>query len=246
MKKIFLAVASGLLVWSTVDGGMVLELCDTVQTTSPTQMVRVEVFGSDSADYTLHEFRRGRGKRLGLVNGISIDAHVEQTLGKSVRGNRARVVHRMGSDELFRYKFKGTTDGDSLFRQYRMLRREGYGTDVMIVRHRAGNPPMVNRSAVRYRTEPALHRYHQRNKQNSIDLSAPNVISYKKRKMSGGREKITIIRKELGDSDVDQIIEPHQKLYVPQRPVSELEIETVPGAGERRIRIRVDEEKIDR
>jgi hypothetical protein len=34
-------------------------------------------------------------------------------------------------------------------------------------------------------------------RQNMIDLSAPEIISYKKRKLGGGREKITVIRKEV-------------------------------------------------
>jgi hypothetical protein len=38
---------------------------------------------------------------------------------------------------------------------------------------------------------------------NIIDLSDPGIISYEKKKLSGGREKITIIRNEVKQNEVD-------------------------------------------
>ena len=40
-------------------------------------------------------------------------------------------------------------------------------------------------------------------KGNVIDLSDPGIISFKKKKMSGGREKITIIRNEVKEEEVE-------------------------------------------
>jgi sRNA-binding carbon storage regulator CsrA len=39
---------------------------------------------------------------------------------------------------------------------------------------------------------------------NVIDLGDPGIISYKKKKMSGGREKIVIIRKEPSESEIEE------------------------------------------
>jgi hypothetical protein len=46
---------------------------------------------------------------------------------------------------------------------------------------------------------PALR--HFQNRSNVIDLSDSGVISFKKKKMSGGREKITVIRNEVKESE---------------------------------------------
>ena len=42
-----------------------------------------------------------------------------------------------------------------------------------------------------------------KNKKNVIDLSDPGVISFKKKKLSGGREKVTIIRNEVDEKEVE-------------------------------------------
>ena len=44
-------------------------------------------------------------------------------------------------------------------------------------------------------------RYRYQQGGNVIDLSDPGILSYKKEKMSDGREKITIIRKEVKEEN---------------------------------------------
>jgi len=39
---------------------------------------------------------------------------------------------------------------------------------------------------------------------NIIDLSDPGILSFKKKKMSGGREKITVIRKEVQEMTLEE------------------------------------------
>lgn len=73
---------------------------------------------------------------------------------------------------------------------------------------------------------------------NVIDLTDPGIISYKKKKMSNGREKITIIRKEVTEpakSDEIMEIDRNQELFRidSPKPVRELEKpEGVPMPGQ--------------
>jgi hypothetical protein len=66
---------------------------------------------------------------------------------------------------------------------------------------------------------------------NVIDLADPGIISYKKQKLSGGREKITIIRNEVKETNeetfniqLDSQSEDLKKMNAPRR-VNELEIQ---------------------
>jgi hypothetical protein len=49
---------------------------------------------------------------------------------------------------------------------------------------------------------------------NVIDLSDPGIISYKKKKMSGGREKITIIRNEPSEKEIEKEV----SITIPDAP----------------------------
>jgi len=81
---------------------------------------------------------------------------------------------------------------------------------------------------------------------NVIDLSDPGILSYKKKKMSGGKEKITVIRQEIkpGDSEAfGALAEPDmevlRKMNEP-RVVRELEmVKQIPeNSGERKVEIK--------
>lgn len=54
---------------------------------------------------------------------------------------------------------------------------------------------------------PGLRFFERGNSENIIDLSDPGIISYKKKKMKDGREKITIIRNEPDEKDVEKVEE---------------------------------------
>lgn len=239
MKKRFLVITTCLLSWSAVFVETANGESDTLQAKVSVRMVTDDVNSIKSSGYTRQEFRRGRGQRLGMVAGISTDSVLVSSTGK---GSRRMVIHRIETDEPMRFKYRGNPDKDSVNRPFRIMQIEGPEQNIVIVRPRGGNPQLVSRPM---RSQPYgsyFGQHPRRIRQNIIDLSDENVISFKKRKMSGGREKITIIRKEVDDSLFNQKIDPQQELFVPQRQVRELEIEPIPGNIERRIRIRVDSE----
>jgi len=74
-----------------------------------------------------------------------------------------------------------------------------------------GNHTMIHSShAPKVIAAPAIKMIKKKSAGNVIDLSDPGIISYKKKKMSDGREKIEIIRKEVPEEieeDLDIIIE---------------------------------------
>ncbi len=51
---------------------------------------------------------------------------------------------------------------------------------------------------------PRVVRLQRNLRGNVIDLGDPGIISYKKKKMSGGREKITIIRNEPSEENMEK------------------------------------------
>ena len=53
---------------------------------------------------------------------------------------------------------------------------------------------------------PHVVRLNKKLSGNVIDLGDPDIISYKKKKMSGGREKITIIRNEPSETAEEDVV----------------------------------------
>lgn len=85
---------------------------------------------------------------------------------------------------------------DSLCQLIRMRRHDGPdGMDVMKFRGEGPVPP----------APPHIFRF--RAKGNVIDLDDPGIISYRKKGLSGGREKIEIIRQKPADTDERIMIE---------------------------------------
>ncbi len=82
--------------------------------------------------------------------------------------------------------------------------------DVMMYDNgRRGTRRMISRlvdpAMPRVQSIPGAQTFRFRSQQSSniIDLAAPGVISFKKKKMSGGREKITVIRQEVKEENVE-------------------------------------------
>jgi hypothetical protein len=84
------------------------------------------------------------------------------------------------------------SEGDSFKRMTMHLERAGRGKRMMMAPLAPG-VPIMGRAPV--------YRYRQNQRGNIINLSDPGVISFKKEKLSGGREKITIIRNEVKENE---------------------------------------------
>ncbi len=93
------------------------------------------------------------------------------TFGDSVKSVERVVESRIADEEGYRF--------------YR--ERKGYPVRMTTLRREAGNRTMPGR----WLEAPARSR-----ERNLINLADPGILSYKKKKLSDGREKITIIRKE--------------------------------------------------
>lgn len=128
-------------------------------------------------------------------------------------GNGNVFMLKSGKNAPAIYEFKTDGEGDSI-KQYRIeVRKEGPHGDheVMVWNGKKGEnrvfvtpdipgvPPVP--------PVPGLHFIEKGDLDNVIDLSDPGIISYKKKKMSKGREKITIIRNEPDKTDNKNIEE---------------------------------------
>lgn len=100
--------------------------------------------------------------------------------------------------------------------------RGGRGRRIGVARTVPGVPVLPPTPAIR-------HRFIQGG--NVIDLSDPGIISYKKEKMKDGREKITIIRKEVKEENAtfDVRVDTGEDVIVAPKVVKEIKI-AKPGA----------------
>ena len=117
------------------------------------------------------------------------------------KGNRRMIIHEEG------------LEGDTGKQVRVFVRRFGPGEKDSLVsnpdwrnfRHRYTRPmaPLNFRSP----TGPGAYpwRFQQMQTKHSINLDDPGIISYKKKKLSGGREKITVIRKEVKEVNKEEI-----------------------------------------
>lgn len=135
--------------------------------------------------------------------------------------------------------------GDSLFsRRFRIERKEIMDGDTIRIFTDRGTP-MFRRFPSRDPRRPLappVPRVRMMREQpvNVINLNDMGIISYKKKKMSGGREKITIIRNEVKESDMkrtERFVNPDDELIRFQRPgvVRELDIRKAPPGEGRRL-----------
>lgn len=104
------------------------------------------------------------------------------------------------------------TEGDSLGKVFKfdVLKDGEHDHDVMIWHGEKGDnkmifaTPDVRAVPLVPKVPPVPGMIFRGKKGNVIDLSDPGIISYKKKKLSGGREKITIIRNEVEDENKEE------------------------------------------
>jgi hypothetical protein len=117
-----------------------------------------------------------------------------------IEGNRVFVWNgdTIGSAKEFKWKGKEDFKMDSLHKnfEYRFFESDDEGDNRFIFAPHPPHPPKV----------PHIERLNKKLQGNMIDLSDPGIISYKKKKLSGGREKITIIRNEPSKKEIEKDI----------------------------------------
>lgn len=115
-----------------------------------------------------------------------------------IEGSRVFVWNgdTIGSASKFKWQGIENFDIDSIHEnfEFRFLESDGPGDKSFMF---APHSPNSGRT-------PHIIRLQKDLKGNVIDLGDPGIISYKKKKMSGGREKITIIRNEPSEEDIEK------------------------------------------
>lgn len=113
-----------------------------------------------------------------------------------INGNQVFVWNgdTIGSARELRWNGIEGFEPDSIHKnfEFRFLEPDEEGNKRFMFAPHAPTPPMV----------PHVIKMNKKPGGNLIDLGGPGIISYKKKKMSGGREKITIIRNEPSENDV--------------------------------------------
>lgn len=122
-----------------------------------------------------------------------------------LKGNNHFTFSRSGEPG---FEWEEIIENDSTEKVIVMKRRSGENENRMMVAPLPPGAPVLP-------IAPGM-RFLQHRSGNVIDLSDPGVISYKKKKLSGGREKITVIRNEVTEKqneDILFIIDRDQKLF---------------------------------
>lgn len=99
------------------------------------------------------------------------------------------VDHQNGNEKVMIIKHRGGKKGEP------MIWNMDSGDD-MDMKHFPPMPPMPPMPPV-----PHMKMMKMKHSGQIIDLNDPNIISFKKKEMSGDREKIEIIRKKSGDNE---------------------------------------------
>jgi hypothetical protein len=117
-----------------------------------------------------------------------------------IEGNRVFVWNGDTIDSASKFKWGGMEnfEMDSIHKnfEFRFLESDGPGDNRFIF---APHPPNSARA-------PRVVRLQRNLKGNIIDLGDPGIISYKKKKLRGGREKITIIRNEPTEEEDGKVM----------------------------------------
>lgn len=126
------------------------------------------------------------------------------------------IMHADSGEDVRIITEEGDTVGERIIIHKRL--RDGDEKDHFIYLHGGQGehfPPVPGVPPV-----PHMKRFRAMRSSNSIDLNDPNVISFKKKDISGGREKIEIIRKKTNESDRQEIdMDIEDVLHAPVPPV---------------------------
>jgi hypothetical protein len=113
----------------------------------------------------------------------------------------------IGSANKLKWSGKGNFEMDSIHKNFEFRFLESDRPDdkkrFMFAPH-PPKPPKI----------PHVVRLQKNLSGNVIDLGDPGIISYKKKKMSGGREKITIIRNEPSEKEIEKEV----SITIPDAP----------------------------
>lgn len=140
-----------------------------------------------------------------------------------------------------------TDDGDTLGKKFiiHKMRRNGEQRDQLIYRHnlRGDNFPPVPPAP------PVPHiKMFRHQSGNGINLNDPNVISYKKKDIGGGKEKIEIIRKKTNETEEMNVdIEMDHLMDVPEPPMPpSLDEEQEDQGNLQREKIEIEKSAVDK
>jgi len=157
--------------------------------------------------------RGGRALMWVSEDGLKLDSlhqHFDMDFDYEIEkdGEGKVIILKSGKDgKKIMREFK--VEGDSLKKAFKfdVLKDGEHGHDVMVWHGDDGDNKMIFATpdvrAVPHvpKVPPVPGMIFRGKKGNVIDLSDPGIISYKKKKLSGGREKITIIRNEVEDEN---------------------------------------------
>ncbi|HLN74041.1 MAG: hypothetical protein ACM3O8_13795 [Methylococcaceae bacterium] len=179
------------------------------------------------------------GNDVFVWNGDTInpEKHIEKFSPSEFDKRHPEKVHKMimhadSGEDVRIITEEGDTVGEKIIIHKRM--RDGNDNDHFIYLNRPGGyhfPPVPGAPAV-----PHIKRFKGMNNSKMINLNDPNVISFKKKDMSGGREKIEIIRKKTSDSDNMNVdIDIDDALQVPEPPMPPMMEGTMDQDSDRRM-----------
>lgn len=151
-----------------------------------------------------------------------------------------RIMHGDSTEDIQIFMDEGDTVGQKII--IHKMRRNGDEKDHFIYLNSPDGgqfPPVPGVPPV-----PHIKRFRAMHSSKMINLNDPNVISFKKKDIGGGREKIEIIRKKTKESDnMDLNMEMNHLIDIPQPPIApEMDIEIERGDRQNMIKEKTESE----
>jgi len=142
----------------------------------------------------------GNGKELKWIGEGDLDLDMDFDINVEEDGNgNVFILKGKGNAEPMVYKFR-TEEGDSVKGIRMKVIADGNNEDIMKWHGKSGNHMIF--AAPQGGPTPHVIRI-DKSKGNVIDLSDPGIISYEKKDLKDGKEKIVIVREKPAEKDVE-------------------------------------------
>lgn len=140
----------------------------------------------------------GDGKELSWISEGDFDFDIDFDMETDENGN-VFILKGKGASEPMIYKFR-TNDGDSAKHITMKVISDDVSSDIMQWHSKGGNDIFFGAPGI---TSPKVIRIDKQKSENVIDLSDSGIISYEKKELKNGKEKIVIVREKPSEEDVE-------------------------------------------
>ncbi|KJF42885.1 hypothetical protein [Draconibacterium sediminis] len=142
----------------------------------------------------------GGGKALSWISEEDFDFDMDFDIDvESDENGNVFILKGDGASKPMTYEFR-TNDGDSAKHIMMKVISDNVSSDIMKWHSKNGNEMLFGKPGS---ASPKVIRINKQKSGNVIDLSDPGIISFEKKELKNGKEKIVIVREKPSEEDVE-------------------------------------------